>query len=128
MKDFVDLHQGDQLSTIEIINETENRLLSRRELDLSFRGASGLITRQSATEAIASKFGVAKDSVKLVSLRGKFGLRDIYGRAYIYTDTKAIERHLPNFLSIRQLPKEERKKAREQAKAKPGTPQESPKS
>lgn len=111
------------MSTIEIISDVENRLLFRRELDLSFKGGSGLITRQSATEAISSKFGVPKDSVKLVSLHGKFGMRDVQGKAYIYSDKNAPPKHLPDYLRIRQLSKEERKKAREEAKAKPATPQ-----
>ncbi len=116
------------MSTIEIVNDIENRLLFRRELDLSFRGGSGLITRQSATDAIASKFAVPKDSVKLVTLRGKFGMRDFQGKAYIYTDKDAAQKHLPDYLRIRHLPKEERKKAREDAKAKPVTPQDYAKS
>ena len=116
------------MSTIEIINDIENRLLFRRELDFTFKGGSGLITRQAATEAIASKFAVPKDSVKLVSLHGKFGMRDVQGKVYIYTDKDAAKKHLPDYLRIRQLPKEERKKAKEAAKSKPVTPQETAKS
>lgn len=106
------------MSTIEIINESENRLLSRRELILAFKNGSGLITRQSAREAIATRMGVSKDNVKLISLYGKFGLRDCTARAYIYSDTSAIKGQLPRYMMIRELPKEERKKAREAAKSK----------
>ena len=116
------------MSTIEIIKENENKLLYRREIELLFKGGSGLITRQSATDAIASRFGVSKDSVKIVSLHGKFGLRDIYGRAYVYSDTEIVDRHLSRYLAIRQLSKEERKKAREQIKAKKSIAQEAAKS
>ncbi len=107
------------LSTLEIVNETENRMLSRRELVLTFKAGSGLVTRQSAAEAIATKLGVSKDKVKLVSLHGKFGLRDLKAVAYVYSDTKLINRQLPKYMAIRELPKEERKKAREAAKPKP---------
>ena len=92
-------------------------MLSRRELVLTFKAGSGFITRQSAAEAIATKLGVSKDKVKCISLRGKFGLRDLKAVAYVYSDTKLINRQLPKYMAIRELPKEERKKAREARKA-----------
>lgn len=110
------------MSTLEIVKESENRMLSRRELILNFKAGSGLITRQSAAEAIATRLGVGKDKVKLISLNGKFGLRDLKAVAYVYDDAKLIKRQLPKHMAIRELPKEERKKAREAAKPKPATP------
>ena len=89
---------------------------------LTFKAGSGLVTRQSAAEAIATKLGVSRDKVKLVSLQGKFGLRELRAVAYIYSDTKLIGRHSPKYMAIRELPKEERKKARGAAKPKPATP------
>ncbi|MGI0091007.1 MAG: hypothetical protein ACREBS_04810 [Nitrososphaerales archaeon] len=110
------------MSTIEIINEIENQLLARRELSLSFKGGSGLVTRHAAAEAIATKLGVPMASVKLISLQGKFGLRDLTARAYVYSDSKLIKKQLPKYMMTRELPKEERKKAREAAKAKAAAP------
>ncbi len=107
------------MSTLEIISENENKLLSRKELICTFSLGSGLITRQSATEAIASRVGASKENVKLISLEGKFGSRDLTARAYVYSDVKAVDRQLPKYLAIRQLSKEERKQAREAKKAKP---------
>ena len=107
------------MSTLEIITEKENQLLARRELVLSFKGGSGLVTRQSAAEAIATKLGVKKDNVKLVSLEGMFGRRDLTAKAYVYSNSDQIRRQLPKYMMIRELPKEERKKAREAAKPKP---------
>lgn len=99
-------------------------MLSRREIVLNFRGGSGLVSRESAADAIATRLGVAKDNVKLVSLHGKFGVRDLRAVAYIYSDTKLIARQLPKYMMIRELSKEERKKAREAAKPKPAAPAE----
>jgi ribosomal protein S24E len=105
------------LSTLEIKNETENRLLSRKELVCNFSLGSGLITRQGAVDAIASRLGVKKESVKLISLTPKFGSRDLTAKAYVYSDLDAIDRQLPKYLAIRQLSKEDRKKAKEAKKA-----------
>jgi ribosomal protein S24E len=104
---------------MEVLKDSENKLLSRREVTVLFRGGSGFITRPSATEAISSRLGVQKDKVRVISLQGKFGLRDLVGTAYVYSEASEMKKQLPSFLSIRELPKEERKKAREALKPKP---------
>jgi ribosomal protein S24E len=115
------------LSTIEITRDIENKLLSRREVVLNFKGGSGFITRSSAVEAVSTRLGVPKDKVRIISLQGKFGLRDLTAHAYIYSDSNQIKRQLPAYLAIRELPKEERKKAREALKPKPAAPAEAAK-
>jgi len=94
---------------------------------VNFKGGSGFITRQAAIESIASRLGVAKDKVRIIELQGKFGVRDLLARVYVYTDTKQIKKQLPPYLAIRELPKEERKKAREALKPKPAAPGETKK-
>jgi len=110
------------LSTIEVLKDSENKLLSRREITLVFKGGSGFVTRSSATEAISTKLGVAKDKVRIISLEGKFGLRDLVARAYVYTDAAEVKKQLPAYLAIRELPKGERKAARDALKPKPAAP------
>jgi ribosomal protein S24E len=120
------------LSTIEIVNENDNKLLSRKEYVLNFRGGSGLVSRQAATEAVATKLGVPKEGVNIVSLRGKFGERDLRAVAFVYSDQKAKASQLPKYMLLRELSKEERKKVREAEKAKAsaaqaaGSPAEAP--
>ncbi len=113
------------LSTLEISSDSENKLLSRRELKFVFKGASGLLTRQGAAEAIAAKVGVAKENVQIISLKGSFGIRDLSASAFIYSDLKLCKRQLPEYILTRQLPKDERKKAKEEKKkaksSSPGT-------
>lgn len=109
---------------MEIVSDKDNRLLSRREYVLNFKGGSGLVSRQSAIEAIATRLGVSKDGVKVIALRGRFGKRDLEAVAYVYSDSKAVSRQLPKYLLLRELSKEDRKKAREAAKSKPaGAPE-----
>lgn len=110
------------MSSLEVLNDSENKLLSRRELTVLFKGGSGFISRPAAIEAISSRLGVPKDKVKVISLKGKFGLRDLVAKAFVYSDPAEIKKQLPAFLSIRELPKEERKKAREALKPKPAAP------
>ena len=81
-------------------------------------GGSGLITRQAASEAIASKVGAEASKVQIVSLLGKFGTRDLVAEAYVFSDLAKVKEQLPRYVTIRQLPKEERKKAREELKKK----------
>lgn len=107
------------MSAIEIINERENSLLARKEYFVNFLGGSGFITRQAATEAMAARLGVDKNLVKVISLGSKFGLRNLKGTIFVYSSTEEIKRQLPRYMSIRELPKEERKKAREAAKPQP---------
>lgn len=113
--------EGTILSTIEIVSERENRLLSRREYVFNFKGGSGLITRQAAAEAIATKIGADRTLVKIFSLEGDFGNRDLKATAFAYNKMMDVSRQLPKYMSIRELPKEERKKARESAKTKATT-------
>ncbi|MHB8567047.1 MAG: eS24 family ribosomal protein [Nitrososphaerales archaeon] len=104
------------MSTLEILSDFENKLLSRREVSVSFMGGSGLITRQSAIEAISSKLGVKKESVQVISLRGRFGNRDLLGNVYVFNNEKDVKSQLRPYMIVRQLSKEERKKTREEMK------------
>lgn len=102
-----------------MLSDSENKLLSRREITAVFKGGSGFITRSAAAEAISSRLGVPKDKVRIISLEGRFGLRDLFAKVYVYSNTDEIKKQLPAYLSIRELPKDERKKAREALKPKP---------
>ncbi len=81
-----------------------------------FQAGSGLIARQAAAEAIATKLGAPKENVQIMSLKGKFGSRDLVGEALVFTDSNAARIQLPSFRSIRMLSKDERKKVKEELK------------
>jgi ribosomal protein S24E len=107
------------MSTLEILSDSENKLLSRREVAGTFAGGSGLITRGSAADAISTKLGVKKELVRVISLMGEFGDRNLSLKAYVYSDREAADRQLPKYLSVRNLPtKDERKKVRDELKSK----------
>jgi ribosomal protein S24E len=104
------------LSLVEILEDSENRLLGRRELHLRFKAGNGLLTRQGAVDAIASKVGVNKDNVKVISLYGSFGVRDVDARAYIFSEAATAKEQLADYVILRHLSKDERKKVREDRK------------
>jgi small subunit ribosomal protein S24e len=116
------------LSTLEIISDEKNDLLERREVRGVFKGGNGFLTRGGAADAIASKLGVEREKVQVTSLEGKFGQRDLSARAYVFSNVTAAKKQLPKYLLIRQLSKDERKKAQEEKKKKgqapPATPSE----
>ncbi len=111
------------MSTFEITSDEENALLNRRELVGVFHGGSGLLTRQGATEAIASKIGADKDKVQVISLEGKFGTRDLSAKAYVFAEKNGAKKQLAPYFFVRGLSKEDRAKAKEERKkAKTATP------
>jgi len=98
------------------LEDSENKLLGRRELRLKFKAGNGLLTRQAAAEAIASKVGVGKENVKVISLYGSFGVRDVDARAYVFSDANTAKEQLADYVLLRHLSKDERKKVREDRK------------
>jgi ribosomal protein S24E len=109
---------------LEVISDSENKLLGRREMNVRFRSGSGILTRQAAAEAISSKVGTAKEQVQVLSLKGKFGVRDIEAHVYVFSNANDAKRQLSDYILLRHLPKEERKKLREE-KRKAATSQSS---
>jgi len=104
------------MSQLVIDSETENKLLSRREVACTFELGNGLLTRQAAAEAIAARLGLNAKNVQIVYLRGNSGVRRLRAQAYVFTSEDIAKKELPKYLFIRMLGKDERKKAREDLK------------
>ncbi len=103
---------------LNILTDVENKLLERREVKCVFQGLSGKLTRQDAARAVAAQLKVDAKHVHLIRLSTSQGSRNIEGLMYVYRSEENAKTHLPPYLFVRQLLKEERTKARE-AKAKP---------
>ncbi len=99
-----------------MLSDTENKLLSRREVQCVFRTSNGLLTRQGAAEAIANRLGIEKGNVQIISLKGKSGVRDLWGMAYIFTRPEIARKQVPKHLLIRMLNKDERMKIKDELK------------
>jgi small subunit ribosomal protein S24e len=106
------------LSTIVTLEDKTNGLLKRRELKCLFKGFAGKLTRKEAAEMLAKELKLDKKFVIPISLEGETGMSDINCTFYVYDDENLAKRHLPKYIFMRMLTKEERKKAKEAEKAK----------
>lgn len=102
--------------SLEILSDTENKLLERREVICIYKGLSGKITRQEAAQVLAAQVKVDAKKVYPIKLATSAGSREVNGVLYIYQDERRAKKHLPKHLLIRLLPKEAREKAKEEKK------------
>ena len=100
-----------------MLEDRRNSLLNRREVNVLFRGAAGMINRNEAAEKIASQLNVNKKQVIPINLRCQTGLTDVHGILYVYEDENEAARQLPRYRLLRTLSREERKKILDEEKA-----------
>ena len=99
---------------MEVISDFRNELLSRRELVILLRGMAGKISRKELREMVSKEFGVESSKVIPIRLEGEFGRNDLKALVYIYDDEKHARRQLPEYIFLRQLSKDERRKLLEE--------------
>ena len=92
----------------------ENKLLDRKEAVYLFKGMAGKLAKAEAVKAVAKDLGVTKDKVVPIKLKTLFGTRDVKGIFYIYDDPEKARRQLPEYIFLRMLSKEERRKILEE--------------
>lgn len=112
------------MSTIVTLEDKSNGILKRREVKCLFKGVAGKLTRKEAAEMLAKELKLDKKFVIPVSLMCETGTDDISCTFYVYDDENLAKQHLPKYIFIRMLTKEERKKAKEAEKAKGKKPVE----
>lgn len=112
------------MSTIVTLEDKPNGILKRREVKCLFKGVAGKLTRKEAAEMLSTELKLDKKFVIPVSLMCKTGTNDIGCTFYVYDDENLAKQHLPKYIFIRMLTKEERKKAKEAEKAKGKKPAE----
>ncbi len=106
------------LSTFITLEDKTNGLLKRREVKCSFKGSAGRLTRKEAVEILTKELKLDEKFVIPANLICKNGVNDIHGTFYIYDDENLAKKHLPKYIFMRMLTKEERKKVKEAEKAK----------
>lgn len=92
----------------------ENKLLERKEAVYLFKGMAGKLTRAETIKVVAQDLGVSEDKVIPIKLKTLFGTRDVEGTFYIYDDLEKAKRQLPEYIFLRMMSKEERKKILEE--------------
>ena len=100
----------------ELLQQQENKFLSRREVTAKFTDIKGNLKRDTAANMIAQQLNVSNANVFPIKITFDAGKDSAKGIFYVYSDVELAKKQLPKFLRIRSLPKEERKKAREELK------------
>jgi ribosomal protein S24E len=111
------------LSEIVTLEDRTNALLKRREVRCLFKGLAGKLTRNDATNLLTQQLKLDKKIVIPVTLKCETGRTDVKGTFYVYDDEGLAKKHLPKYVFLRLLSKEERKKVREAEKAKAKKPE-----
>ncbi len=111
------------MSEIVTLEDRTNVLLKRREVRCLFRGKAGKLTRNDAVNLLMQQLKLDKKFVIPVILKCETGKADVKGTFYVYDDESLAKKHLPKYVFLRLLSKEERKKIAEAEKAKAKKPE-----
>ena len=108
---------------IKVSNEFYNPLLRRKEVTVEIAHAGeGTPQRFEVRKRMASKFNAKVENVFVISLDTFTGLQRSTCALQVYDDSRAASSTVPEHLATRNLPPEERVKAKEAKAAKPEKP------
>ncbi|MBI2125853.1 MAG: hypothetical protein HYU02_00840 [Thaumarchaeota archaeon] len=110
----------------ELVQEQENKFLSRKEVTVSFKDIKGTLKRDDAANAVAQQLSVDKSKVFPIKINFQAGASSAKGVFYIYDNPELAKKYLPKHLMLRSLSKEERQKAVEAAKQSKAAPVAAP--
>ena len=100
--------------SLEIIRDWYNPVLERREVEFEVRHEMGPTpSREEVKKALVSKIGADPELTYIIKLVGKTGMWKTVGVAHVYQSKERAKLLVPQHVAIRELPKEERQKARE---------------
>ena len=103
----------------KIIKDRRNQLFSRREIEFEvIHPKSGTPDRFSIRKALASKVSSKLENVYVLEVLSATGTNRSVGKAGVYENPQIAERVLPRHLLIRNMPPEEREKAKQTEKGK----------
>ncbi len=111
------------MSEIVTLEDRTNALLKRREVRCLFKGYAGKLSRNDAVNLLSQQLKLDKKFVIPITLKCETGKTNVKGTFYVYDDEGIAKKHLPKYVFLRLLSKEERKKVREAEKAKAKKPE-----
>jgi ribosomal protein S24E len=114
---------------VKIKKDDYNPLLKRKEVYAYVdHDNGGSPSRSALRDAVASKYGVRPENVYVVKIHTSTGTQESECVVQVYDDSSTAELIVPEYVRVRNLPSEERKKVMEQkAKKKEEKPKEAPK-
>jgi ribosomal protein S24E len=105
---------------IKVSNESYNPLLKRKEITLEIEHTGeGTPERFDIRKRMATKLNAKIENVFIVSLDTLTGLQRSKCSLQVYDDSRVASLTVPEHLAVRNLPPEERAKAKEAKAAKP---------
>jgi len=108
---------------IKVSNELYNPLLKRKEIVLQIdHTGEGTPQRFDIRKRMASKLNAKIENVFVISLDTSTGLQRTTCALQVYDDSRAASSAVPEHVATRNLPPEERVKAKEAKAAKPEKP------
>ena len=106
------------MAEVELVklDDRNNMLLERRELTVLLKNVAGRIKKSEAAALVAKQHftGKAVLPISMTCVKGKI---DVLATFYVYEDEKTAKDHLPRYITLRSLPKDERKKILAEEKA-----------
>ena len=106
------------MAAVELVklDDRDNLLLERRELTVLLKNAAGRIKKSEAAALVATQHytGKAVLPISMTCLKGK---SDVLATFYVYENEKTAKDYLPRYMTLRTLPKDERKKILAEEKA-----------
>ncbi len=104
---------------IKIIEVKENKLLHRKHVSFEIEHfGSGSPNRIEVKEKLAALQTAKPELTFIKEMQPRFGLPQVRGEATIYEDEAVAMKLEPNYIKIRNLPKEKRDAAWKEVKAK----------
>lgn len=104
------------MSVVGKVSDTNNALLSRREITCDFAGLGGKLSRLDAVEMVSKEYGLDGKTVIPMRLRNHVGRPAITGLFYVYDDESLARKHV-NPTIFARLEKSRAKKAEEEGAA-----------
>lgn len=103
---------------LKIISNTDNKLLSRKEISFSVEQSGSTVTRAEVSKELCKKLNLNPDGMVIVRIDQSFGTRESRGLAHSYENKQTLERYESKKLSGKgtkkpkagAAPKEEPKK------------------
>jgi len=104
---------------IKIIKENRNPLIKRREIVFSVKHENAATpTRAELRKELATKLKSTPEQTFVIKVETKTGSTEAIGEAQVYDSAEIAKSIIPEYILIRSLPPEERKKLAEERRAK----------
>ncbi|HXY82367.1 MAG TPA: hypothetical protein VEH56_01515 [Candidatus Saccharimonadales bacterium] len=113
---------------LKIKKDEYNPLLKRKEVYANVgHENTGSPSRLALRDAVASKYGAKPENVYVVDIHTRTGTQESECIIQVYDDPATAKLMVPEYIRVRNMPLEERKKAKEQkTKKKEEKPKEAP--